>query len=55
MVLLQDFLPEFTEHWKLIMGGIIIFVVLFLPNGIAGLIYSISNRFFSRENSGREG
>ncbi|PLX62822.1 branched-chain amino acid ABC transporter permease [Sedimenticola selenatireducens] len=55
VVLLQDFLPNFTEHWKLIMGGIIIFVVLFLPNGIAGLIYSISNRFFSRENSGREG
>ena len=55
VVLLQDFLPNFTEHWKLIMGGIIIFVVLFLPNGIAGLIYSISNRFFSRENSGGEG
>lgn len=54
VVLLQDFLPEFTEHWKLIMGGIIIFVVLFLPNGIAGLIYSVSNRLSARARSGRE-
>jgi branched-chain amino acid transport system permease protein len=54
VVLLQDFLPEFTEHWKLIMGAIIIFVVLFLPNGIAGLIYSISNRFSTSESGGRE-
>jgi branched-chain amino acid transport system permease protein len=54
VVLLQDFLPEFTEHWKLIMGAIIIAVVLFLPNGIAGLIYSISNRFSTSESGGRE-
>ncbi|TVO72535.1 branched-chain amino acid ABC transporter permease [Sedimenticola selenatireducens] len=55
VVLLQDFLPNFTEHWKLIMGGIIIGVVLFLPNGIAGLIYSISNRFTSSQKEhGRE-
>jgi branched-chain amino acid transport system permease protein len=54
VVLLQDFLPEFTEHWKLIMGAIIIAVVLFLPNGIAGLIYSISNRFSTSERGGRE-
>jgi branched-chain amino acid transport system permease protein len=37
------------------MGGIIIGVVLFLPNGIAGLIYSISNRFTSSQKEhGRE-
>jgi branched-chain amino acid transport system permease protein len=36
------------------MGAIIIAVVLFLPNGIAGLIYSISNRFSTGESGGRE-
>ena len=55
VVLLQDFLPEFTEHWKLIMGAIIIFVVLFLPNGIAGLIYRISTYFSSGSKNSRRG
>ncbi|OMH30302.1 branched-chain amino acid ABC transporter permease [Motiliproteus sp. MSK22-1] len=47
IVLLQDFLPNFTEHWQLLMGGIIIAVVLFLPKGIAGLLYRLSNRLFT--------
>ncbi len=46
IVLLQDFLPNLTEHWQLLMGGIIIAVVLFLPEGIAGLLYRLSDRLF---------
>jgi branched-chain amino acid transport system permease protein len=37
LVLLEDFLPDLTDHWKLLLGGIIILVVLFLPNGISSL------------------
>ncbi|MEH6470667.1 MAG: branched-chain amino acid ABC transporter permease [Halopseudomonas sp.] len=45
VVLLQDWLPDLTEHWQLLMGGIIIAVVLFLPQGIAGLLIRLGNRF----------
>jgi branched-chain amino acid transport system permease protein len=37
LVLLEDFLPEITEHWKILLGLIIVCVVLFLPNGISSL------------------
>jgi branched-chain amino acid transport system permease protein len=42
LVLLEDFLPEITEHWKILLGMIIVCVVLFLPNGIS----SLSRRIF---------
>jgi branched-chain amino acid transport system permease protein len=45
VVLLQDFLPDLTEHWQLLMGAIIIAVVLFLPKGIAGLLVRLCDRF----------
>lgn len=37
LVMLEDFLPEITEHWKILLGTIIVCVVLFLPNGISSL------------------
>ncbi len=37
IVMLQHFLPELTQHWQLLFGGIIIAVVLFLPHGIISL------------------
>jgi branched-chain amino acid transport system permease protein len=37
IVMLQHFLPELTQHWQLLFGGIIISVVLFLPHGIVSL------------------
>jgi len=36
--LLQDQFQEVTEHWSLVIGVFVILVVLFLPNGIAGLV-----------------
>ena len=38
IVLLQNFLPEMTEHWQLLLGGIVISVVLFLPRGATSLL-----------------
>lgn len=43
-VLLEDLLSGLTEHWLLIMGGLVVAVVLLLPNGIAGLLLSASGR-----------
>ncbi|WP_123401407.1 branched-chain amino acid ABC transporter permease [Inmirania thermothiophila] len=37
LVLLESYLPDLSEHWRLPLGGIIIAVVLFLPQGLAGL------------------
>ncbi len=38
MVLLQEIVQGMTEHWLLPMGLIVIAIVLFLPNGVAGLL-----------------
>ncbi len=36
--MLRDQVQEITEHWLLVQGMFIILVVLFLPQGIAGLV-----------------
>ena len=45
LVLLEDYLPELTDHWKVLLGGIIILIVLFLPNGVS----SLSGKLFRRK------
>ena len=37
-VLMQEFLSSLTKHWQLIMGAVIVFLVLFLPGGLASLV-----------------
>jgi branched-chain amino acid transport system permease protein len=37
IVLMQNYLPDLTSHWQLLFGGIVIAVVLFLPNGVASI------------------
>ncbi len=41
VVMLQNFLPEFIEHWQLLFGGIVIAVVLFLPHGAVSLPHKV--------------
>lgn len=38
LVLLEDFVAGITDRWLLVMGLFVICMVLFLPNGIGGLI-----------------
>ncbi len=38
LVLMEDFVSGVTERWLLVMGLFVIGMVLFLPNGVAGLI-----------------
>jgi branched-chain amino acid transport system permease protein len=42
--LLHDQVQEVTEHWHLVQGVFVIFVVLLLPRGIAGLVARLSGR-----------
>jgi len=42
---LQEVFSTWTRHWQLLMGGIIVAAVLFLPGGIAALPARIRNRF----------
>ncbi len=45
MGFLQDYFQElWSDHWLLLMGVFVIAVVLFLPNGIAGLIGKLSGK-----------
>jgi branched-chain amino acid transport system permease protein len=37
VIMLQNFLPELTEHWQLLFGGVVIAVALFLPHGAISL------------------
>ena len=39
MVLLQSWLAQWTEHWMIVMGPILVLVVLFARRGILGLFY----------------
>lgn len=36
-ILLKDYLSSATEHWEIYVGLVVIFLVLFLPKGVAGL------------------
>ena len=49
--LLQDQVQEVTEHWHLVQGIFVILVVLFLPNGIAGLVTRLAGRVANAETA----
>jgi branched-chain amino acid transport system permease protein len=34
---LQELFSDWTKHWQLLMGGVIVLVVLFMPGGLAAL------------------
>jgi len=45
MGFLQDYFQElWSDHWLLLMGVFVIAVVLFLPNGIAGLFAKLGRK-----------
>jgi ABC-type branched-subunit amino acid transport system permease subunit len=41
-------LSSLTEHWAIIQGAIFIVLVMYAPDGLAGLILRAKNRLFSR-------
>jgi len=40
-IFVQDYISTMTEHWMIFLGLVLIFLVLFIPKGIAGLKESI--------------
>lgn len=49
--ILSEYVTAFTEYGPIIYGIILITMVLFIPNGIAGLVYSFSRLFPKRGNN----
>lgn len=43
---LQDFLSDVTDRWPLIMGLIFIFMVLYVPGGLSGILLSLKERIW---------
>ncbi len=44
LLLLEDYFATLTDRWLLIMGVFVIAVVMFLPNGLAGLLRRLERR-----------
>ncbi len=42
--ILHTFFESFTDHWLMLMGGVMIAVVLFLPNGLGGSLLTFISR-----------
>jgi branched-chain amino acid transport system permease protein len=47
-IYLQDFLSDITDRWPFIMGLIFIFMILYVPRGLSGLIDSLVERLRER-------
>jgi branched-chain amino acid transport system permease protein len=47
-IYLQDFLSDITDRWPFIMGLIFIFMILYVPRGLSGLINSLIERLRGR-------
>ena len=45
---LNDALSSLTEHWAIIQGAIFVVLVMYAPEGLAGLILQAKNWFFKR-------
>jgi branched-chain amino acid transport system permease protein len=43
-VLLQDFVMSITQYWRFVMGGVLVLLVVFLPQGLSGGIELLANR-----------
>jgi branched-chain amino acid transport system permease protein len=43
-VVLQDFVMSITQYWRFVMGGVLVLLVVFLPQGLSGVIELLANR-----------
>jgi branched-chain amino acid transport system permease protein len=48
LIVLTDQASELTEHWKLIVGALVIAITLFSRGGLVGLVQSAGARVFER-------
>ncbi len=43
-VLLQDFVMSVTQYWRFVMGGVLVLLVVFMPQGLSGAVGFFANR-----------
>lgn len=43
-VLLQDFVMAITQYWRFVMGGVLVLLVIFLPQGLSGAFEMLWSR-----------
>jgi branched-chain amino acid transport system permease protein len=48
-VVLQDFVMAITQYWRFVMGGILVLLVIFMPQGLAGTVEFILSRRSGKE------
>ena len=48
-VLLQDFVMSVTQYWRFVMGGVLVLLVVFMPQGLSGTL----SLLVSRRSGGR--
>src|SRR3954464_11897537 len=48
-VVLQDFVMSITQYWRFVMGGVLVLLVVFLPQGLSGTVEAL----FKRRSGGR--
>jgi len=47
-IIIKDVIQTLTEFWMIGMGAILIAIVIFLPGGVVGFLYSKFSYFFQR-------
>jgi branched-chain amino acid transport system permease protein len=43
-VLLQDFVMSVTQYWRFVMGGVLVLLVVFMPQGLSGTIEALVSK-----------
>jgi len=43
-VLLQDYVMSVTQYWRFVMGGVLVLLVVFLPQGLSGAVGFLAGR-----------
>jgi branched-chain amino acid transport system permease protein len=51
LIVMIDQVSELMEHWKLIVGALVIAITLFSRGGIVGLVQDLGARLFDRRPS----
>lgn len=49
---LQELFSDWTKHWQLLMGGVIVLAVLFMPGGLAALPGRVMSKFGKEGKNG---
>ncbi len=55
LYMLERFTNEYTEYWPTVLGGILVVILLFLPDGLVGLAQKVRNRLASGDGPGDGG